>query len=213
MDFFDSCDLPLTSEGAPLAMKGPDVGAAAEERHLLGLLEATLARETRLWKAPVFRGGCGGQVRLAVGGPAGGRGDETLAPAWCPSPQGADVSPRQHQDAIVWLHQLNGRFGFCPETFALAVCVLNRIVSVAKVRSKYLKCTAFTSLVLAAKINAEDEAAGRLGRLVTRSGCSFSTAEIVRMERVIVDKLHWDLYAATPLDFVHIVRVARFPFD
>lgn len=27
------------------------------------------------------------------------------------------------------------------------------------------------------------------------------------MERIILDKLHWDLYAPTPVDFIHIVSI------
>ncbi|KAK5615645.1 hypothetical protein CRENBAI_024179, partial [Crenichthys baileyi] len=62
-------------------MKNP---GAAENRQLLGLLEAALLREARLWKVPVFKNGC------------------------------------------------------------------------IQAKRKYLKCIAFTSLVLAAKINEED---------------------------------------------------------
>ncbi|XP_061155453.1 cyclin-I isoform X2 [Syngnathus typhle] len=108
-------------------MKGPGV---PENRRLLGLLEAALVREARLWKAPVFKGGF---------------------------IQGGDISLSQHQDMIVWLGDMNRRFHFCPETFALGACVLNRMLSTVKAQPKYFKCIAFTSLVLAAKINEEDE--------------------------------------------------------
>ncbi|XP_069574709.1 cyclin-I [Brachyistius frenatus] len=156
-------------------MKNP--GPAASRR-LVGLLEVALVREARLWKVPFFKNGC---------------------------IQGADIAPSQHQEMIVWLRDMNRHFQFCPETFALGVCVLNRLLSTVKAQPKYLKCIAFTSLVLAAKINEEDEVIGSVKDLVVQSGCNFSTAEILRMERIILDKLHWDLYTATPVDFIHIV--------
>ncbi|XP_028321835.1 cyclin-I [Gouania willdenowi] len=156
-------------------MKNPEVGAS---RRLDGLLEAALAREARLWKVPVFKNG---------------------------SIQGADISSFQHQEMILWLREMSQLFQFLPETFALGVGVLNRLLSSVKAQPKYLKCIAFTSLVLAAKINEEDEVIGSVKQLVVLSGCSFSTAEILRMERIILDKLHWDLYTATPVDFIHIV--------
>ncbi|XP_059208461.1 cyclin-I [Centropristis striata] len=155
-------------------MKNP---GAVEGRRLVGLLEAALVREARLWKAPVFKNG-----RI----------------------QGADISSSQHQEIILWLGEMNRLFHFCPETFALGVCVLNRLLSTVKAQPKYLKCIAFTSLVLAAKINEEDEVIGSVQDLVVQSGCNFSTAEILRMERIILDKLHWDLYTATAVDFIHI---------
>ncbi|XP_041807579.1 cyclin-I [Chelmon rostratus] len=155
-------------------MKNP---VAMESRRLVVLLEAALVREARLWKVPVFKNGC---------------------------IQGADISSSQHQEMILWLGDMNRLFQFCPETFALGVCVLNRLLSTVKAQPKYLKCIAFTSLVLAAKINEEDEVIGSVKDLVVQSGCNFSTAEILRMERIILDKLHWDLYTATPVDFIHI---------
>ncbi|XP_067112753.1 cyclin-I [Osmerus mordax] len=155
-------------------MKNP---AVAENRRLVGLLEDALARELRLWKVPVFK-----SDRI----------------------QGTDISSFQYQDVILWLGERSRLFKLCPETFALGVCVLNRLLATVKAQPKYLKCIAFTSLILAAKINEEDDVIGSVKDLVVQSGCNFSTAEILRMERIILDKLHWDLYTATAVDFINI---------
>ncbi|CAL9685390.1 unnamed protein product [Knipowitschia caucasica] len=148
-----------------------------ENRRLVTLLEAALHREARLWKVPVYKNGF---------------------------IQGTDTSSAQHQEVIRWLGEMSRSFRFCPETFALGVCVLHRMLSTVKAQPKYLKCIAFTCLILAAKINEEDEVIGCVKDLVVLSGCSFSTAEILRMERIILDKLHWDLFTATTVDFIHI---------
>ncbi|XP_051534326.1 cyclin-I-like [Myxocyprinus asiaticus] len=149
-----------------------------ENRRLGTLLFNTLEREMRLWRAPVLRNGC---------------------------IQGSDISPSQYQEVIVWMHEMSSVFQFCLETFAVGVCVLNRLLATVKTRLKYLKCMAITSLILAAKINEEDEVIASVKDLLEQSGCKFSIAEIHRMERIILIKLQWDLYTATPIDFIHIV--------
>ncbi|XP_041080019.1 cyclin-I-like isoform X2 [Polyodon spathula] len=115
-------------------------------------LGEALARETRLWKALVFRNG---------------------------KIQGTDISPTQHDEVVLWLLELCSRFHFYPETFALATSILNRLLASVKV-------------ILSIK------------DLAVQSGCNCSPAEILRMERIILDKLHWDLYIATGVDFINI---------
>lgn len=41
--------------------------------------------------------------------------------------------------------------------------------------------------------------------LAVQSRCKHSPAEILRMERIILDNVQWDLYTETPMDFLNIV--------
>ncbi|NXS13654.1 CCNI protein, partial [Neodrepanis coruscans] len=71
-------------------------------------------------------------------------------------------------------------------------------------RPKYLNCIAISCFFLAAKTIEEDERIPVLKVLARDSFCGCSPAEIRRMEKIILDKLNWDLHMATPLDFLHI---------
>ncbi|XP_078241888.1 cyclin-I2 isoform X1 [Pogona vitticeps] len=141
------------------------------------VLEHALAREAKVWKVPIFH-------------------NFTL--------KGTDISSRHYEKAVLWIEELNSLFQFCPETLALAISFLNRLLASVKAQLKYLRCIAIACLVLAAKINEEDEIIPSVKTFVAQSGCKCSPAEILRMERIILDKLHWDLYTATSMDFVNI---------
>ncbi|KAJ7316508.1 hypothetical protein JRQ81_002670 [Phrynocephalus forsythii] len=149
----------------------------SESQKLDLALEHALAREAKIWKVPIFH-------------------NFTL--------KGTDISALQYEKVILWIGELNAVFQFCPETLALAISYLNRLLASVKAWLKYLRCIAIGCLVIAAKINEEDEIIPSVKTFVARSGCKCSPAEILRMERIILDKLHWDLYTATSTDFVNI---------
>ncbi|MEE6479408.1 hypothetical protein FKM82_012242 [Ascaphus truei] len=102
----------------------------SESQRLALLLENALQAEARLWKVPLFQG-------------------LTL--------KGTDISPMHYGQAVLWIEGLRSSFHFYPETFGLAVSILNRILASVKAQVKYLRCVAITCLVLAAKTNEEDE--------------------------------------------------------
>lgn len=149
-----------------------------ESSRLACFLENALVREARIWKVPVFQ-------------------NLTL--------KGTDISPSCYEKTIIWIAEISSQFQFHSETFALSISILNRLLASVKARLKYLQCIAISCLVLAAKTNEEDEVIPSVKMLAVQSGCKRSPAEILRMERIILDKLHWDLYTATPMDFLNIV--------
>lgn len=148
-----------------------------ESQRLSLLLEMAISREAQMWKVHMPK------IQLN---------------------QDVAISPAQRDEVIQWLAKLKYQFHLYPETLALAISLLDRFLATVKARPKYLNCIAISCFFLAAKTIEEDERIPVLKVLARDSFCGCSPAEIRRMEKIILDKLHWDLHMATPLDFLHI---------
>nr|XP_033770251.1 cyclin-I isoform X2 [Geotrypetes seraphini] len=148
-----------------------------ESQKLSFLLEMAISREAQMWKMYVPK---------------------------MPTDQDSSISPAQRDEVIQWLAKLKTQFHLYPETLALAISLLDRFLATVKARPKYLRCIAVSCFFLAAKTIEEDEKIPVLKVLARDSLCGCSPAEILRMERIILDKLNWDLHTATPLDFLHL---------
>ncbi|KAL9836181.1 LOW QUALITY PROTEIN: cyclin-I2 [Geothlypis trichas] len=114
---------------------------------------------------------------------------------------GTDLSLSGYKN-VLWIPEISSQFQFYP-MFALATSIFNRLLASVKAQLKYLHCIGISCLVLAAETN-EDEVIPSVQTLAVQSRCKHSPAEILRMERIILDKLQWDLYTETPMDFLNI---------
>lgn len=115
-----------------------------------------------------------------------------------------EISFSHRDKSVALLLQLNRHCNFHPEVFALAVNLLDRFLSVMKARPKYLPCISVSCLFLAVKMVEEDEAIPNAKDLIEVSGLSCSSSDLLRMERIVLDKLGWDLNPATPLQFLQV---------
>ncbi|XP_052433859.1 cyclin-I-like isoform X2 [Carassius gibelio] len=96
-----------------------------------------------------------------------------------PTNQDTDISPEKHDEAVRWLRDVHSQLKLYPETLCLAIGILDRFLSA-------IKCIP------------------SLRELASSSKCGCSPSEILRMERIVLDKLNWDLHSATALDFLYI---------
>ncbi|XP_032951600.1 cyclin-I2 [Rhinolophus ferrumequinum] len=167
-----------------------DLEGLLDERRMAAHLKLALSREARLW-----RGGRPQQVQFV----------DTF------------------QEVVLQLLWLENIFHFSQGTFNLALTIFHRLLVSVKVKERLLHCVTITSLRLAAKVNEEEEVCTpgsplwaafelipRIKDFIKHYGSGYTSNELLRMELAILDKLHWDLYIGTPLDFLTIVSPRSF---
>lgn len=125
-----------------------------------------------------------------------------------------EITDEERDRAALWLVQLSQTFDFAPETYVLAITIMDRVSQIVKIRSKYLRCVAISCLYIAVKTLEDDEVIPVTLDLVRKSQCGCSVSEVLRMEVVILDKLSWNVKTTTALDFLHMMHTVmmwRFP--
>ncbi|XP_037070103.1 cyclin-I-like [Pollicipes pollicipes] len=105
--------------------------------------------------------------------------------------------------AVLWMERQCYRFRFHSDTLCLSVALLDAFLGQVKAKAKYITCMALTCLYLAAKICEEDELVPAISYVVERARPGCSVADVLRMERVVLDKFGWQVRLVTPLNFLH----------
>ncbi|KAM5284258.1 cyclin-G2 isoform 1-T2 [Hipposideros larvatus] len=102
------------------------------------------------------------------------------------------------------LRSLTNFFGSCTETFVLAVNILDRFLALMKVKPKHLSCIGVCCFLLAARIVEEECNIPSTHDVIRISQCKCTASDIKRMEKIISEKLHYELEATTALNFLHL---------
>ncbi|XP_066523062.1 cyclin-G1 [Hoplias malabaricus] len=99
------------------------------------------------------------------------------------------------------LLSLSRFFGFSSETFSLAVSLLDRFLSVMKIQPKHLSCVGLCCFYIAVK-TLEDENIPLASDLIRISQNRFTVSDMMRMEKIILEKLYMKVRAPTALHFL-----------
>ncbi|CAF1195511.1 unnamed protein product [Rotaria sp. Silwood1] len=142
---------------------------------LTSTLERLCSKEERTWKDRIFN-----QIRL----------DE--------------VNSSQRNHASSWLRKVAASLHFGIDTYALSVDLLDRFLATLKVRPKFLECLAVGCLYIAAKCKEEDDTIPITPEFVIDCNASCSANELLRMERLILEKFNWFADFVTSVDFLQI---------
>jgi len=140
---------------------------------LTSSLERLCSKEERTWKERIFN-----QMRL----------DE--------------VNTSQRNHASSWLRKVAASMHFGIDTYALSVDLLDRFLATLKVRPKFLECLAVGCLYIAAKCKEEDDTIPITPEFVIDCNASCSVNELLRMERLILEKFDWFADFVTSVDFL-----------
>ncbi|XP_029548299.1 cyclin-G2 [Salmo trutta] len=116
--------------------------------------------------------------------------------------QGISAKCRDVKVEDLW--SLTSFFGYSTQTFVLAVNLLDRFLAMMKVQPKHLACISISCLHIAAKTVEEECNVSSTNELIRISQCKFTVSDLTRMEKIISEKLNFQLEAITALTFLHL---------
>jgi len=120
------------------------------------------------------------------------------------SDNGLRMTARLREFEVKDLLSLSRFFGFCSETFSLAVSLLDRFLSVMKIQPKHLSCVGLCCFYIAVKSSEEERNVPRPQDLIRITQNRFTVSDMLRMEKIITEKLCRKLKAPTALHFLRL---------
>uniref|UniRef100_A0A8C5J0W5 Cyclin G1 n=1 Tax=Junco hyemalis TaxID=40217 RepID=A0A8C5J0W5_JUNHY len=117
---------------------------------------------------------------------------------------GLRMTARLRDFEVKDLLSLTQFFGFHTETFSLAVNFLDRFLSKMKVQPKHLGCVGLSCFYLAVKASEEERNVPLATDLIRISQYRFTVSDMMRMEKIILEKLGWKVKAITAFQFLQL---------
>ncbi|XP_031714047.1 cyclin-G1 [Anarrhichthys ocellatus] len=117
---------------------------------------------------------------------------------------GLRMTARLRELEVKDLHSLTRFFGFSSETFSLAISLLDRFLSVMKIQPKHLSCVGLCCFYIAVKSAEEEKNVPLANELIRISQNRFTVSDMMRMEKIIMEKLNWKVKAPTALRFLRL---------
>lgn len=114
------------------------------------------------------------------------------------------ISAKCRDTKVEDLWSLTSFFGYSTQTFVLAVNLLDRFLAMMKVQPKHLACVGISCLHIAAKAVEEECNLSSTNELIRISQCKFTVSDLTRMEKIVSEKLNFQLKTITALTFLHL---------
>ncbi|XP_067422689.1 cyclin-G1 isoform X2 [Emydura macquarii macquarii] len=120
---------------------------------------------------------------------------------------GLRMTARLRDFEVKDLLSLTQFFGFNTETFSLAVNFLDRFLSKMKVQPKHLGCVGLSCFYLAVKATEEERNIPLATDLIRISQYRFTVSDMMRMEKIVLEKLYWKVKATTAFQFLQLYHL------
>ncbi|KAM8971924.1 cyclin-G1 [Pelodytes ibericus] len=117
---------------------------------------------------------------------------------------GLRMTARLRDFEVKDLLSLTQFFGFSTETFSLSVSLMDRFLSKMKIEPKYLGCVGLSCFYLAVKATEEERNVPLATDLIRISQYKFTFYDMMRMEKIVLEKLGWRVKAVTAYHFLQL---------
>ncbi|MCL7041745.1 hypothetical protein MKW94_015636 [Papaver nudicaule] len=116
-----------------------------------------------------------------------------------------DITPQMRGILINWLIEVHDKFDLMPETLFLMVILFDRFLSIFAIKKNDMQLVGLTALLLASKY--EDFWHPKVKELISLAVDTYTRAQMLAMEKLILKKLLFRLNTPTP--YVFMIRFLK----